>query len=622
VINLDNQLREIDFPSKVSPKVDIFRQKNIIIFLWAMISLILILIAFFSSNAYLKFFGLAGILVLCLYFFSLRALVLKQRLKKLQKEGDDLFFMLERLEEVSLPLMLGQGKEKLASFLKDLLRKLLQTQNFLLFLKIEKSYRLFSLTKKAGFKKREFKIDDPLIALLQKQSGTSIFNLSEKKLPLAGSITGLKGSEFEKSIHLKAGNELVGLILFSSDKSDLSLEEGKLLNLLSRKLLWYLETEDLRRKLQKEKREYLHKLSQQKTSDSLSQIELKRKIFDFHSLYQAANQLYLSLDQNRLFYNFIQILQRQLDPKSVIIFLPEGKDMSLRAKYSKGVDLPAFSEISLTQQDPLFEKLKRGQKVLYLYQLIEEHKEDKLLTKCTGYGFQLCYPLRLPDNRIGLVFLGGRTEGLRYREEDFSILSFLGEVLNVSLRNISQYRKLEELSYTDSLSGLYNYRYFRKRLSEEIFRAKRYQRKLTLVILDIDEFKSYNDSFGHQSGDQIIKQLGEEIIKVVRSIDVVCRYGGDEFCIIMPETDQEECLKFLERLRKHIHQHTFADDFLQLEHHLSLSAGGAIYPQHARTSERLIYCADMALLRAKSSGRNKSFVYSGEEIDLKNRVPL
>lgn len=619
---MDNWSWETDFPSKVLSKVDIFHKRNIIMFLWAMLSLISILVAFFSFNAYLKFSGLVGILLLCLYFFFLRNLVLNQRLQKLQKEENDLFLMLERLEEVSLPLILGQGKEKLISFLRDLLYRLLQTQNFLLFLKVEKTYRLFSLTRKAGLKKREFKADDLLITLLQKQSGNSILNLSEENLPLASSRAGLKGREFEKSIPLKAKDKLVGLVLFSSDKSELSPAEGKLLNLLSRKLLGYLEMEELRRKLQKGKRGYLNELSQQNISGSLSQIELKRKIFDFHSLYQSANQLYLSLDQNQLFYNFIQILQRQLNPRSVIIFLPEGKDKSLKVKYSKGVDFSLFSKISLTPQDPLFEKLKDRQKVIYLYQLFEEHQEHELLAKCMGYGFQLCFPLKLPDNRIGLVFLGGRTEGFRYREEDFLILGFLGEVLNVSLRNIGQYRKLEELSYTDSLSGLYNYRYFCKRLSEEIFRAKRYQRKLALVILDIDEFKSYNDSFGHQSGDQIIRQLGEEVLKVVRSIDVVCRYGGDEFCIIMPETDQDECLKFIERLRKHIQCHTFVNDFLELKHHLSLSAGASIYPQHARTSERLIYCADMALLRAKSSGRDKALIYSGEEIDLKTESPF
>jgi len=140
------------------------------------------------------------------------------------------------------------------------------------------------------------------------------------------------------------------------------------------------------------------------------------------------------------------------------------------------------------------------------------------------------------------------------------------------------------------------------------------------VIFDIDEFKNYNDSYGHQSGDKIIQQLGELILKVVRSIDIVCRYGGDEFCVIMPETDQEECLKFIERLRKSIQHHPFRDEFLQMEHQLTVSAGAAIYPQHARTVEKLVYSADMALLNAKNSGKNKVLVFSGEETSLKDAL--
>jgi len=620
---LTERFGERDFYSKILPEGPNFGQRGILLGFWALVCVILLLLAFFSSNPYLKFSGLVGVLATFFYFFFFKALVLDNKFKKLQKESLNRFSLLERLEEASLSFRAGKNKDKFVSFLIDFFSQLFQTQTFFLFLREENTYRLFDLSNKnVGFKKRAIRTDEPLITFLKRRSDPLIFNLGEQEEDFAQLSAGFKEIKLQSVVPLKAEDDLIGLVLFSSGKLKLSEEEQRLVNLVSKRLFWLEEIRKLKRKFQEKRKEYLNKLGQEKVSDSLREVEVKRKIFDLHSLFQVANQLYLSLDQNRLLFNFIQTLQRQLSAKSVLIFLPEAGGKSLRARYSKGVDFLQFSEMSLVEKDPLYRKFKGEQPPFYLYQIIEEYPKNELLARFIGQGFQICYPLNLPDGQLGLVFLGGRTEGLRYKEEDFLILNFLCDVLKVSLKNITQYKKLEELSYTDSLSGLYNYRYFCKRLSEEIFRAKRYQRKLALVIFDIDEFKIYNDSFGHQSGDQVIRQSGEMILKVVRSIDVVCRYGGDEFCVIMPETDVEECLKFIERLRKHIQHHTFKDEFLQLKHHLTLSAGAAIYPQHARSSERLIYYADMALLKAKSSGKNKAFMYSGEEVSLKGAVPL
>ncbi len=595
----------------------ILKPGNSAVELWGLLCIILSILAFLSPLTYLKSLGLAGILTIYFYFFFFRESTFKDKLKKLQEQRYGYFSSLECLEKASLLFLTEEDRNRLVSFLEDFFSQLLRAQSPLVFLKEENSYRLFNLAGKARFKRRSIKADDPLIKLLKSQSACSILNLVEPgETQIRSSFSGI---EFRSVLSLKIKDDLVGLVLFTSDKKSLSEEEKRALHLVSCRLWWLLETRGLKRKLQGKKGERINKLSRKKLSVPLSEAEFKRKIFDLHSLLQAANQLYLSLEQNRLFYNFIQILQRQLSSKSVAIFLPQPEEKRIKAIYSKGIDFHQFSDLGIGEKDPLYEKFRQQQKVFYLYQMIEEYQGNELLARLIAQGLQICYPLKLPDNKLGLVFLGGKTEGLRYKkEEDFLILNFLGEVLNVSLKNINHYKSLEELSYTDSLSGLYNYRYFCKRLNEEIFRAKRYQRKLALVIFDIDEFKTYNDSFGHQSGDRIIKQLGEEIAKVVRSIDVVCRYGGDEFCIIMPETEQEECLKFIERLRKHIHHHTFVNDFLQLKHHLSLSAGAAIYPQHARTFEKLIYYADMALLKAKSSGRNKAFIHSGEEMALKS----
>ncbi|MFH2057243.1 MAG: GGDEF domain-containing protein, partial [bacterium] len=170
--------------------------------------------------------------------------------------------------------------------------------------------------------------------------------------------------------------------------------------------------------------------------------------------------------------------------------------------------------------------------------------------------------------------------------------------------------KIEEMSYTDSMTGLYNYRYFYKRLKEEILRAQRFSRSLALVIFDIDGFKVFNDTHGHQAGDQLLRQLGKLLAASVRSLDVVSRYGGEEFCIIMPEPGPDDCRTFMERLRKKILEQRFRSKFSNEQHRITVSLGGAIYPNDAQRVDRLIYCADMALLEAKESGRNKSCMYA------------
>jgi diguanylate cyclase (GGDEF)-like protein len=159
------------------------------------------------------------------------------------------------------------------------------------------------------------------------------------------------------------------------------------------------------------------------------------------------------------------------------------------------------------------------------------------------------------------------------------------------------------------MTGIYNYRYFYKRLHEEVLRAKRYNRELALVILDIDNFKSFNDNYGHQAGDLVLKYLSDIVTKTIRSIDVVSRYGGEEFCIIMPDTGVGDCQIFIERLRSQIADFKFESELFRTGSKITISVGGAVYPFHAPTPDRLIYCADMALLRAKSLGRNRAVMY-------------
>jgi len=180
------------------------------------------------------------------------------------------------------------------------------------------------------------------------------------------------------------------------------------------------------------------------------------------------------------------------------------------------------------------------------------------------------------------------------------------------VENISRFEKAEELSYTDGLTGMYNFRYFQKRINEELQRAKRYERDLALLILDIDDLKVVNDQFGHLAGDSLIKAFGKVLKESVRTDDIICRYGGDEFCLIMPETDRDNARQFMERFRNRIASSNSFIEWASKVLEYTVSIGGAVFPSDAKSTEELIHAADMALLKAKEEGRNCSKLYQPE----------
>ncbi len=177
------------------------------------------------------------------------------------------------------------------------------------------------------------------------------------------------------------------------------------------------------------------------------------------------------------------------------------------------------------------------------------------------------------------------------------------------IENAYHFEKMEALSYTDGLTGIHNFRYFRQRLEEELQRAKRYHRTLALMILDIDNLKSINDKYGHLAGDAILKAFGKILTKSVRAIDVASRYGGDEFCLIIPEADRDKALLFMERFRVKIASEHAAGEGISSDFKFSVSIGAAVYPEDAEDIDELINAADMALLQAKEEGGNLSRIY-------------
>jgi two-component system cell cycle response regulator len=159
----------------------------------------------------------------------------------------------------------------------------------------------------------------------------------------------------------------------------------------------------------------------------------------------------------------------------------------------------------------------------------------------------------------------------------------------------------ERLAHTDGLTELYNYRFFQQLLSVELSRARRFNRALSLIMADLDRFKAYNDVYGHQAGDEALQQLGALLRRSSRSYDLVARYGGDEFAVILPETPKKQAVEVAERVRLGVETAAGGQ--------FTISLGVATFPEDATEQSDLIRKADLALYRAKSGGRNRGVPY-------------
>ena len=166
------------------------------------------------------------------------------------------------------------------------------------------------------------------------------------------------------------------------------------------------------------------------------------------------------------------------------------------------------------------------------------------------------------------------------------------------------YSRTKYLSFTDELTGLSNRRCFDNEFNKEFLRAKRYKNKLTLVMFDIDHFKNVNDTYGHQCGDYILKQVSKAALQTFRQTDTVYRVGGEEFMVILTETDINQCLIPLERFRKTVE--TLYLEFNEQNLNITVSIGACQYFPEIDTKEELIKKTDEALYNAKNSGRNKT----------------
>jgi two-component system cell cycle response regulator len=236
------------------------------------------------------------------------------------------------------------------------------------------------------------------------------------------------------------------------------------------------------------------------------------------------------------------------------------------------------------------EKFQRGNKLAYL-----------------GRSFMIS-PITLEGKVVGVITVADKVRKKGFENEpeadekafgdvDLRVLCAIAREVSSAFENVKLYKELSSLAATDPLTHIYNYRQFSKSLDYEIKRCRRNNVSLCIIMIDIDDFKSYNDAFGNLEGDSLLKNLSQIFRDQLREVDIVCRYAGDEFAIILPETDIKGAQQAAKKILEAVGQVSFRTE-------VTLSLGVAIYVDGI-TQYRLIQKADKALYQAKQEGKNR-----------------
>ncbi|MGH3442883.1 MAG: diguanylate cyclase [Nitriliruptorales bacterium] len=207
---------------------------------------------------------------------------------------------------------------------------------------------------------------------------------------------------------------------------------------------------------------------------------------------------------------------------------------------------------------------------------------------------------------IGILALFDRTDDRVFTDRDHRTLRSFAVQASVAIDNVHLHEAAQQASVTDELTGLWNHRYFRQRVQEEVERANRFGHELGLALLDIDHFKDVNDRFGHPAGDDVLVEVSRRITAQLREVDTVARYGGEEIVLVLPETDLDGARRSAERVREVVSGSPIHADGHDLT--VTVSLGVAVFPRHARSLEDLVRQADRALYAAKEGGRDRVVV--------------
>jgi diguanylate cyclase (GGDEF)-like protein len=336
---------------------------------------------------------------------------------------------------------------------------------------------------------------------------------------------------------------------------------------------------------------------------------LEKKLNEMYVQYHVSRTISSQLDKHEMIRRIIDVIKGAIPFDRVSVYLLDDPRENLELSYSRGLGVNSALAIQQGQGTP--------GKIVESGEHIQIHDLELFYETINDYihvpgeekrnGSYIGTALKVRNTTIGVIGIDHPDKyGLSVDDMDF--MALLSHQIAAGIEKAHLFEKIEHLSQHDGLTGLYNHRAFQERLRQELARRDRTPEPLTLVMLDIDQFKQFNDNFGHQAGDSVLKELSSLLATHCRcdATDSCCRYGGEEFAIIMPGLTTEHAALTTERLRNTIEHHAFSIKSRSTGIRVTVSLGVACISEKEIiiTPEALIKKADEALYRSKKNGRN------------------
>ncbi len=334
----------------------------------------------------------------------------------------------------------------------------------------------------------------------------------------------------------------------------------------------------------------------------------RTKTRNLHALYEVSRSFSAHLKVERVLEAAVKTAREIAICDSCYIALLEGDNRSFTVRAWWGHQ--AAEKSSKLEDELAAWMLENKNPIRYTRGVREKSlnsftKKEGMLGSTQSF---LMAPLMSGEDVLGVIRLNS-SRANAYQSYDQDVLVTLANQTAMALGNAIMVEQIEEMAIRDGLTGCFNHRYFQEKLGEEMAKAERYNKDLCLALLDVDHFKKFNDSYGHQEGDRVLRTVAEVIQGTVRrKIDTVARYGGEEFAIILPECDGNAGREWADRIRKNVEGHLFENNGKPL-YRVTVSLGVSTFPFDSREQKELIQLADKGLYTAKKNGRNRVELY-------------
>jgi len=328
--------------------------------------------------------------------------------------------------------------------------------------------------------------------------------------------------------------------------------------------------------------------------------ELEKSQAQIETIYETSRTLGEILNLDEVVGEILNIVQKILGYRLFSIFILTDKNTpSLLGEIKEGEKI-RYSEPKVERSKGILREIISTRKPVRIFDVAQDSNFEPNLEGARSF---MAVPMISRGKAIGVMAAGSTRMGA-FLDQDEKIFSILAGSAALAVENALLHQKTQELTIVDELTGLYNFRYFSNKLRAEIRRAERYRQSLSLIMVDIDWFKRCNDTYGHLFGNRVLQELAQRIKESVRDVDVVCRYGGEEFAVILPQTKKADAQTIGERIRHKVESADFVSDAKDPRVKITVSLGVASYPENGKTTKELIEKVDRALYLAKGRGKN------------------